>query len=137
MSGKHCHANIASNTIKNNRKCGIRLIDQSRAEITNGNFIHKNYNQGICIEEGSSAKIFDNTISKNLKANIAFGGDASQHTRIERNEISGSVAEGVFLVEGRNQTSIYENIIKENLDGISLFNSKGKIEHNIIEGNQR
>lgn len=72
-----------------------------------------------------------------MKANIALGGDGSQQTRIERNEISGSVAEGIFLVEGRAQTSIYENIIKENLDGISLYNSKGKIQQNIIEGNQR
>lgn len=96
-----------------------------------------NYNQGICIEEGSSAKIIDNTITKNMKANIAYGGEGSQHTKIERNEISGSAAEGIFIVEGRHETSIFENIIKDNLDGISMYKSRGKVVQNLVEGNQR
>jgi len=56
---------------------------------------------------------------------------------LRNNEISESVAEGIFLVEGENQTSISENIIRDNLDGIALFNSKGNIKQNLIEGNQR
>ena len=118
-------------------KWGIKLEDHSKADITGRNFIHTNYAQGILIEEGSSAKILENTISKNIKANIAYGGKGSQHTRIDKNEITESVAEGIYLVEGELHTYINENIIRDNLDGISLFNSKGQITQNLIEGNQR
>lgn len=137
VKGKGCHATLSGNSIKSNKECGIKITDKSKVDIIGGNFIIKNNLQGILIEEASTAKVSDNTISKNIKANIAFGGEGSGQTRIERNEISGSCAEGIFLVEGKNQTSIYENIIKENLDGISLIDSKGKIMQNIIEFNQR
>ena len=82
-------------------------------------------------------KFLKTLFQNNLKANIAFGGKGSQHTRIDKNEISESVAEGIFLVDGENHTYINENIIRDNLDGISLFNSKGQITQNLIEGNQR
>lgn len=59
-------------------------MKDAKANINDRNFIHTNYNQGICIEEGSFAKIVQNTISKNLKANIAYGGKGSKNTKIEK-----------------------------------------------------
>lgn len=112
-------------------------MDKAIANIVGRNFIHTNYTQGICIVESSSWKIVENTISKNLKANIAFGGKGSGHTKIERNEISKSMAEGIFLVKGEGATFINENVIRENLDGIALCDSNGKITQNLIESNQR
>ena len=40
------------------------------------NEIFKNIHQGILISEGAYAHIENNKISKNIKANIAFGGRA-------------------------------------------------------------
>lgn len=87
--------------------------------------------------EGSSCKIKENSIAKNVKANIAYGGKGSSGTVIDRNEISESMAEGIFLIKGEGTTMIHENVIRDNLDGISLVDSAGKIDHNLIEGNQR
>jgi len=128
---------IYNNTVNNNRKWGIKIMNNACADIIGRNFIHTNYNQGICIVEGSSWKIIENTISKNLKANIAYGGRGSGNTIIERNKISESMSEGIFLVKGEDQTLINENIIRENLDGITLCDSNGKIFNNLIESNQR
>lgn len=137
IQGEGLRPSIRNNTIKHNRKCGIKVMDKARADIIGRNYIHTNYNQGICIVEGSSCKITENTISKNVKANIAYGGKGSNGTTIERNEISESMAEGIFLVKGDPTTLINENIIRDNLDGISLSDSNGKIAQNLIEGNQR
>ena len=112
-------------------------MEKARADIIGRNYIHTNYNQGICIVEGSSCKITENTISKNLKANIAFGGKGSSATKIERNEISKSIAEGIFMVKVEAAALVNENIICDNLDGITLLDSYGKITNNLIEGNQR
>lgn len=101
------------------------------------NVIRKNYNQGVLIVESCCAIIIDNFIGKNLKANIAYGGDNSQKTRIENNEIQGSVAEGIFVVEGHEDTVIRNNEVIENKDGIVLYNSKGKVQDNKIHKNQR
>jgi len=46
--------------------------------VAKGNFIHMNYSQGILLEEGSSAQIVGNHITKNIKANIALGGCESE-----------------------------------------------------------
>jgi parallel beta-helix repeat protein len=120
ISGEGLRATVTNNTVKNNRKCGIKVMDGAVAHIVGRNFIHTNYTQGICIMEHSSCKIVENTITKNLKANIAFGGKGSGHTKIERNEISKSMAEGIFLVKGEGATFINEIVIRENLDGIAL-----------------
>jgi len=73
--------------------------------------------------EGTFAKITNNQISKNLKANIAFGGRNSGKTKIEMNEIKHSTAEGIFVVEGEESTLIFENNISSNKDGILVLNS--------------
>lgn len=53
------------------------------------------------------------------------------------NEITHSACEGVFLVEGDEDTLIFENTITENKDGIILLNSKGSIKSNTISSNHR
>ncbi|CAI2360731.1 unnamed protein product [Moneuplotes crassus] len=137
IQGDGLRVMIHNNTINNNRKCGIKVLDLAKADIVGKNNIHTNVNQGILIVEGSSCKIMENIISKNLKANIAFGGKGSHETVIERNEICKSIAEGIFMAKAERPTIINENIITENLDGITLLDSDGKIMNNLIEGNQR
>ena len=137
VQGDGLRVSINNNTINNNRKWGIKVLDKAKADIVGRNNIHTNYNQGICIVEGSSCKIIENTICKNLKANIAFGGKGSSETKIERNEISRSIAEGIFMAKAERPTLINENIIWENQDGVTLLDSDGKIMNNLIEGNQR
>lgn len=112
-------------------------MDKAKADIVGRNNIHTNYNQGICIVEGSSCKITENIITKNFKANIAFGGKGSGITKIERNEISKSIAEGIFMVKCEGPAYVNENIIWDNQDGITLHDSNGKVMNNLIEGNQR
>jgi len=46
--------------------------------------------------ERSWAHIERNKISENIKANIAFGGKASNNTNIVNNKIKGSKSEGNF-----------------------------------------
>ena len=75
-----CSPLIKKNQIDNNRKAGIKVCEGARAEITEKNTIEKNYNQGVLITEGSSAKVISNIIQKNLKANVAFGGEGSGRT---------------------------------------------------------
>ena len=41
VSGKGAHGTISSNTIKNNRKWGIKIIERARVEINSGNLIQK------------------------------------------------------------------------------------------------
>jgi len=91
-----------------------------------------NYNQGILVVEGCSAIITDNIVAQNLKANIAFGGQGSKNTRVEGNEVSGSVAEGIFVVEGQENTLVRNNKVTQNKDGIVLYNSEGKIRENNV-----
>jgi len=75
----------------------------------NPNVIQSNYNQGILIVEGSSAKIIANKIDKNIKANIALGGMASGMTKIKYNYIENSRSEGIFVVEGEEKLLIEDN----------------------------
>lgn len=49
--------------------------------------------------ERSWAHIERNKISENIKANIAFGGKASNNTNIVNNKIKGSKSEGIFVIE--------------------------------------
>jgi hypothetical protein len=46
-------------------------------DFPNCNLIVSNYNQGILVVEGSYAQIVANKIDKNIKANIALGGEKS------------------------------------------------------------
>lgn len=137
IQGDGCHPKIVSNLVENNKKSGIKIEENAKADIMDKNIIKKNYNQGILIVEGCSALISENTISQNLKANIAYGGQGSQYTRIEKNEIIGSVSEGIFVVEGHADTQIKENKVNENKDGIVLYNSEGQVKNNEIHYNQR
>lgn len=49
--------------------------------------------------ETSSAIIENNTISENLKANIALGGTGSQNTFIVENKLFGGRCEGLFMID--------------------------------------
>ena len=64
------------------------------------NLIHQNYCQGILLEEGCAADIISNHLIKNIKANIALGGQNSGDTKIKFNHIEKSKQEGIFVVEG-------------------------------------
>lgn len=103
----------------------------------NPNLISSNYNQGVLIVEGSSAKIYANKIDKNIKANIALGGKNCGKTRIKFNIIENSKSEGIFVVEGEQTLLIEENKVHCNHDGIVLVMSKGIIRKNDIKENQR
>ena len=65
-------------------------------EITPYKFANK---QGILISETSHAHIEKNTIGNNIKANIAYGGESAVDTIIYDNNIFGSKAEGIFVLE--------------------------------------
>ena len=103
----------------------------------NPNVIQANYNQGILLTEGCSAKIIANKIEQNIKANIACGGKMSGNTRIKYNYIENSKSEGVFVIEGEDNLLIEDNQIAGNNDGIVLVHSKGVVRQNMIKANQR
>lgn len=100
-----------------------------------GNFINQNYCQGIILEEGCSASIINNTISGNLKANIALGGVGS-NSEIKKNFIDKGKREGIFVVEGEENLVIESNYIDSNETGIVLLHSDGNIDSNIIKENE-
>lgn len=102
-----------------------------------GNFITSNHAQGILLEEGCSARITENYIAKNMKANIALGGKGTGLTMIKCNHIEKSKAEGIFVVEAEAGLTIDKNIIKGNQEGIVLLHSEGKITNNQIIENER
>ena len=112
-----------------------QMIDQ---KYSMGNSIQQNYNQGILLEEGCAADIFSNHIIKNLRANIALGGEGSGSTKIKYNHIEKSKQEGIFIVEGGLELIIASNIIEQNQkDGIVLLHSEGTIQSNKIQENER
>lgn len=78
-------------------------------DFPNPNLIVSNYNQGILVVEGSHAKIFANKIDKNIKANIALGGEKSGLSKIKYNIISNSKCEGIFVIEGEEKLLIEDN----------------------------
>ena len=137
VEGDNANPKIINNIIENNKKWGIKLTGGAQIDILKNNDIRKNYTQGILLVEGWSAVIEENSISKNLKANIAYGGQGSQNTKIINNTISESVAEGIFVVEGHENTIITENRVEQNKDGIVLYNSHGSCKENTIKENQR
>jgi len=100
------------------------------------NSIYENMNQGILVVSGSSAQIYENTIYKNIKANIAFGGVFSDETSIKNNKIYKGRCEGIFVIEGKN-TEITHNEIYENYDGVVLIKSDSIVLDNIIKKNNR
>ena len=102
-----------------------------------GNLIHQNYSQGILIEEGCAADILANHLVKNLKANIALGGQNSGDSKVNFNQIEKSKQEGIFVVEGEPDLKIIGNIILGNFDGIVLLHSSCEVEANHIKQNQR
>ena len=69
---------------------------------------------------------------RNIKANIALGGEGSGKTVIRDNLIEHGKQEGIFVVEGEEELSIIENEISENNDGIVLLHSDGLIQENKI-----
>ena len=75
----------------------------------NANVISSNYNQGILIVEGSTAKIYANKLDKNIKANIALGGKDCGKSRIKFNLVENSKSEGIFIVEGEETLLVEEN----------------------------
>lgn len=84
----------------------------------------------------SSAIIIGNSISKNIKANIAFGGELSEKTVIKGNRIFQSRNEGIFIIDGKVSV-ISENEVYENNDGIILINSHPNLSDNTINNNIR
>ena len=85
------------------------------------------------MEEGCCAEINGNHIFKNIKANIALGGQGSASSRIVYNTIEKSKQEGIFVVEGENTLEIKANVISNNFDGIVLLHSAGQVSRNMIE----
>ena len=122
---------ISSNTL-----AGIKAVDGAFIVVVNNIDISGNYGQGILLVESSCGHIEKNTILKNYKANIAYGGPASQDTVILNNTIRESRAEGIFVIES-GFSWIKRNNLIDNADGIILFDSTPHIQGNIIEQNQR
>lgn len=119
-----------------NNFSGIHVSESASPTILN-NIIFENMHQGILLVSGSSAYIKGNEIRENIRANIAFGGESSENTKIIDNKIIGSRNEGIFVIEG-NGGAIERNDIIENNDGIILMNSENTfISENTIEGNIR
>ena len=75
-----------------------------------------------------------NEIYKNLKANIAIGGQNSGESIIIKNNLYESPSEGLFLIDCDNLLMFY-NIISNNYDGVIFNNSKGIFMFNSIEDN--
>ena len=85
--------------------------------------------------ESSSAIIEQNTINKNLLANIALGGKFnSEDTFIVNNNICESLNEGIAIINSNN-VWILRNKIYQNNDGIVTLKSNPIIENNEIYEN--
>ena len=101
----------------------------------NPNIIRYNYNQGICLVEGTFATIIANHLDANIKANIALCGHQTGKTKIRYNIIENSKSEGVFVLEGEDDLLIAENVIKNNYYGLVLIDSMGQIKNNVVVDN--
>ena len=119
--------------ISENGECGIKVCEHAEATITN-NFIYYNCGQGILLQERSVAKIQLNSIFKNLKSNIALGGQSSGSTMIFQNSIHSSPSEGIFMIQCGN-AMIYKNEIFSNYDGIAVIESCPEIRMNYVRNN--
>ena len=135
--GENNHTRIEKNLkICGNTLAGIKAVDGAVVTVVNNIDISKNYGQGILLVETSCGHIEKNTIMKNYKANIAYGGPNSSDTVILNNTIRESRAEGIFVIES-GFSWIKRNNIIDNADGIILFDSTPHIQGNVIEQNQR
>ena len=100
------------------------------------NSIKENGMQGILIEDTASAYIIYNTLEKNVRANIAYGGSSSQDTVIIRNCIKESYEEGIYISKG-GYSLITDNTIMENMDGIIMKNASPNLMNNRIKNNKK
>lgn len=125
---------IANLEIALNRLCGVRVQEQA-APIINMNRIFRNLFQGVLIVENSSAHIEKNKIKENIKANIAFGGDASADTVIKNNIIANGRCEGIFMIEA-GCAYVQNNKISRNYDGVIMVTSCPEMSSNTISGNK-
>ena len=100
-------------------RSGIIVFNKASPIIKN-NIISTNLFQGVLVCSDASANIEENKIFGNLKANVAFGGEAAKDTSIVNNELYRSRSEGVFVIEGKGGL-IARNKIFENNDGIVMF----------------
>lgn len=134
IEGANAILTVQSNFhISENQECGIKVGEFARADIVN-NLIYYNSSQGILLQEKAVAKIHLNTIFKNLKANIALGGEMSGETMIFQNSIHSSPSEGIFMIQCAN-AMIYKNEIFKNYDGIVVYESCPEIRMNVIKNN--
>jgi len=78
-----------------------------------------------------------NKLEKNIKANIALGGQCSGKSKIKWNQVEYSKQEGIFVVEGEETLIVEENEVIGNNDGIVLVHSKGMVRKNVIKENAR
>ena len=92
--------------------CGIKLVENSRAEIIDENLISNNLHQGLLSCEGTSIRVLNNKFDRNLKANIAMGGKNSGHSLIAQNKIHRSIQEGIFVIDGEAEMMLIGNKLK-------------------------
>ena len=131
--GENNHTRIEKNLkICGNTLAGIKAVDGAVVTVVNNIDISKNYGQGILLVETACGHIEKNTITKNYKANVAYGGPNSSDTVILNNTIRESRAEGIFVIES-GFSWIKRNNIIDNADGIILFDSTPHIQGNVIE----
>lgn len=133
--GRSNKARIVANLdIGLNKYCGVKVQEQA-TPVINMNRIFRNLFQGILVVENSSAHIEKNKVYENIKANIAFGGDASADTVIKSNLISNGRCEGIFMVEA-GSAYIQNNVVTKNYDGIIMITSCPELSSNRVLGNK-
>lgn len=132
--GENCLLTIQSNYhISENGECGIKVCQLAEADIVN-NFVYYNNGQGVLLQEKSIAKLQLNSVFKNLKANVAIGGELSGDSLIFQNTIHSSPSEGLFMVQCGN-AMVYKNDIYGNYDGVVVYESCPELRGNLIRAN--
>jgi nitrous oxidase accessory protein NosD len=117
-------------SISYNTLAGICAKDYATITVSN-NFLTENFAQGILLMETTYAHIEKNMISRNYKANIAFGGMNACDTVIINNEIKEGRQEGIFMITV-GFCWIIKNKIVDNSDGIVMFDASPNISLNAI-----
>ena len=134
VEGMNNMTNIQSNyNISENGGCGIMVSDKADVKIVN-NFIYYNTSQGVLLQESTTSKVHLNNIFKNIKANIALGGENSGEHLIISNVIHGSCSEGIYMVR-TGSAIICKNEIFNNYDGMVIEESCPEIKNNKIRNN--
>ncbi len=133
--GADTRIKIMHNDISHNSRTGIRLASYSYAFIEQ-NSIKENGMQGVLIEDTAAAYVIYNTLEKNVRANIAYGGQSSQDTVIIRNCIRESYEEGIYISRG-GYSLVANNTIFENMDGVIIKDSSPNIMYNEIKTNKK